>query len=81
MPTEKEPQLKFDWRSITPEDSPKTPMDTMNDPALRDLATPKLSVGDPAFTEKQFFEIGHYYQVLKVSVGNLSHNTSEISGR
>ena len=49
MPTEKEPQLKFDWRSITPEDSPKTPMDTMNDPALRDLATPKLSVGDPAF--------------------------------
>ncbi len=49
MATEHEPQIKFDWRSITPEDSPKTPMDTMSDPALRDLATPKLSVGDPAF--------------------------------
>ena len=49
MSAEHEPQLKFDWRSITPEDSPKTPMDTMKDPALRDLATPKLSVGDPAF--------------------------------
>ncbi len=49
MATEHEPQLKFDWRSITPEDSPKTPMDTMKDPALRDLAKPKLSVGDPAF--------------------------------
>jgi hypothetical protein len=49
MSTEQEPQLKFDWRSITPEDSPKTPLDTMKDPALRDLSTPKLSVGDPAF--------------------------------
>ncbi len=49
MSTEQEPQHKFDWRSITPEDSPKTPLDTMKDPALRDLATPKLSVGDPAF--------------------------------
>ena len=49
MATEQEPQLKFDWRSITPEDSPRTPIDTMKDPALRDLATPKLSVGDPAF--------------------------------
>ena len=49
MATEQDPRINFDWRSITPEDSPKTPMDTMNDPALRDLATPKLSVGDPAF--------------------------------
>ena len=37
------------WRAFTPEDSPKTPLDTMKDPALRDLATPKLSVGDLAF--------------------------------
>jgi len=49
MATEQEPQLNFNWRSITPEDSPRTPIDTMKDPALRDLATPKLSVGDPAF--------------------------------
>lgn len=49
MATEPEPRMKFDWRSMTPEDSPKTPIDTMKDPELRDLATPKLSVGDPAF--------------------------------
>ncbi len=49
MATEQEPQLNFNWRSITPEDSPRTPLDTMKDPVLRDLATPKLSVGDPAF--------------------------------
>ena len=40
---------KFDWRAFTPEDSPKTPMDVMADPMHRDLATPKLGPGDPAF--------------------------------
>ncbi len=49
MANEKEPRLDFDWRSITAEDSPQTPMDTMKDPMLRDLATPKLNVGDRAF--------------------------------
>ncbi len=52
MSTEQEPQVKFEWRSFTPEDSPKTPLDTMKDPVLRDLATPKLSVGAPAFDIK-----------------------------
>ena len=37
------------WRAFTPDDSPKTPEDTLNDPAIRDLATAKLSVGDPAY--------------------------------
>ncbi len=60
MATEPEPQIKFDWRSITPDDSPKTPMDTMNDPAMRDLATPKLSVGDPAFNiELPAYDFSH----------------------
>jgi len=49
MANEQEPRRQFDWRSITPEDSPLTPMDVMSDPAARDLATPKLSEGDPAF--------------------------------
>ncbi len=49
MATEQEPTRKFDWRSITPEDSPLTPMDVESDPASRDLATAKLSEGDPAF--------------------------------
>jgi hypothetical protein len=39
----------FDWRKFTPEDSPKTPMDVMADPIHRDLATPDLAVGDPAY--------------------------------
>ena len=49
MATEQEPKRKFDWKSMTPEDSPMTPMDLMSDPAARDLATAKLSEGDPAF--------------------------------
>ena len=36
------------WRAFTPDDSPKTPEDIFEDAALRDLATPKLAVGDPA---------------------------------
>jgi len=42
-------EVKFDWRSFTPEDSPKTPVDLVRDPAVRDLSTPKLSADDPAF--------------------------------
>ena len=38
----------FDWKSFTPEDSPKTPMDVMADPKHKDLATAKLGVGDEA---------------------------------
>ena len=37
------------WRAFTPEDSPKTPMDVINDPVHRDLATAKLVVGDAAY--------------------------------
>ena len=38
----------FDWRAITPDDSPMTPMDVHADPAHQDLATAKLKAGDPA---------------------------------
>ncbi len=38
----------FDWRSITPEDSPVTLPEHLADPAVEDLATAKLSEGDPA---------------------------------
>ena len=49
--TETRPELPsgFDWRSFTPDDSPKTPMDVFDDPVARDLATPDLAVGDQAF--------------------------------
>jgi hypothetical protein len=44
----KKPAGGLDWKSFTPEDSPKTPMDVMSDPEMVDLATPKLAVGDLA---------------------------------
>lgn len=40
--------LKFDWRAITPDDSPKGLPDVAADPTHRDLATAKLEVGDIA---------------------------------
>ena len=39
---------KIDWRAFTPDDSPKTPPELFADPAVRDLATAKLRVGDAA---------------------------------
>ncbi len=39
----------FDWRAITPEDSPKTPLDLRDDPVLQDLSTPSLAPKDPAY--------------------------------
>ena len=39
----------FDWRAVTPEDSPRTAPEVLADPQARDLATAKLAVGDPAF--------------------------------
>ena len=39
----------FDWRSVTPEDSPKTPMDVMADPLHEELTNADLSEGDDAY--------------------------------
>ena len=39
----------FDWKSFTPEDSPKTPMDVMADPIHQSLSTPDLAEGDAAY--------------------------------
>lgn len=39
----------FDWKALTPEDSPKGLPDVMADPVHQDLSTPKLAEGDPAF--------------------------------
>ena len=43
------PPTEFDWRSITPSDSPRTPIDIMADPTFQRLATPELKPGDQAF--------------------------------
>jgi hypothetical protein len=43
---------EFDWRSFTPEDSPKTPMDVMADPKATDLRTADLIEGDEAYDFK-----------------------------
>ena len=39
----------FDWKTITPDDSPRTPIDIMADPKLRRLGTSELAPGDKAF--------------------------------
>jgi hypothetical protein len=39
----------FDWRAITPEDSPRTPMDVHADPQHVALATAEVTPGGPAF--------------------------------
>ncbi len=39
----------FDWRSITPEDSPKTPQDVLADPKHQDLATADVQAGELAY--------------------------------
>ena len=39
----------FDWRRITPEDSPSTPEDLFEDLNYLNLSKADLSVGDPAF--------------------------------
>ncbi|MEM9622436.1 MAG: hypothetical protein AAF993_12350 [Pseudomonadota bacterium] len=39
----------FDWQSITPEDSPKTPMDVLADPTHQALATADVQEGDAAY--------------------------------
>ena len=41
-------EQRFDWKSFTPDDSPKTPVDLMNDPGHRDLAMPDCEPGDVA---------------------------------
>jgi hypothetical protein len=49
MASEPKSEIAFDWRAITPDDSPKTPVDLVADPRSRDLSTPKLKEGDAAY--------------------------------
>jgi hypothetical protein len=46
--SEAKPPPDFDWRALTPADSPKGLPDVMADPIHRDLSTAKLAEGDPA---------------------------------
>ena len=49
MAVTREPPEEFDWRSVTPEDSPKTPMDIRADPTWKKLTTADLQAGDDAY--------------------------------
>ncbi len=66
----------FDWRAFTPKDSPLTPPDLFADAAVRDLATAKLAVGDPAedfelpvqdFSDGTGRATGQVFQLRKVA--------------
>jgi len=39
----------FDWRAITPDDSPKTPMDVLSDSVHRRLTIPTVQQGARAY--------------------------------
>ena len=61
----------FDWKAITPEDSPKTPIDVFSDPKLQDLAAAKLSEGDLAYDFKS--RIYDYSDGTEKDTGQLFH--------
>jgi hypothetical protein len=65
---------EFDWRSFTPEDSPKTPMDVMADPNATALRTPDLSEGDEAYDFKS--HIYDYTDGTEKSTGKMFHLSS-----
>jgi len=44
-----DPVAGLDWRAFTPEDSPRTLPDMMDDPLHRALTTADLGVGDVAY--------------------------------
>ena len=61
----------FDWKAITPDDSPKTPMDVMAEPGHQDLATPKLVEGDDCYDFKS--RIYDYSDGTEVDTGRNFH--------
>ncbi len=65
---------EFDWRSFTPEDSPKTPMDVMADPKDTVLRTPDLIEGDDAYDFKS--SIYDYSDGTEKSTGKMFHLSS-----
>lgn len=70
MTAEKD-NIGFDWRAITPEDSPKTPMDVRSDPASINLRTAKLVEGDDAYDFKS--KVYDYSDGTEQSTGKLFH--------
>ena len=55
----------FDWRSITPEDSPKTPMDVHADPRHRALSTADVVPGGRAYDfTSPIYDFSQGHQVI-----------------
>ncbi|MEM8768103.1 MAG: hypothetical protein AAGE43_11695 [Pseudomonadota bacterium] len=56
---------KFDWRAITPEDSPKTPMDVHGDPRHQALSTADVLTGGPAYDfASPIYDFSNGHQVI-----------------
>jgi hypothetical protein len=64
-------QPAFDWRQMTPGDSPKGLPDVMADPLITGLRTPKIAVGDPTYD----FELPVYdfTSGTKAATGQIMH--------
>ena len=61
----------FDSKAMTPDDSPKTPIDVFSDPKIQDLSTAKLSEADPAYDFRS--RIYDYSDGTENDTGRLFH--------
>ena len=69
--TERKLPEGFDWRAITPEDSPKTPLDIWAEPRHQDLGTAILAEGDDAYDFSS--RIYDYSDGIEKDSGNMFH--------
>ena len=68
----------FDWKSITPSDSPRTPIDFMADPKLRRLGKPALKPGDQAFGfRRPLYDFSDGHQVATGDTFDLLERATE----
>ena len=68
----------FDWKSITPSDSPRTPIDIMADSKLRRLGKPKLKPGDQAFGfRRPLYDFSDGHQVATGDTFDLLERATE----
>lgn len=76
MTDENEPG--FDWRSFTPEDSPKTPMELHADPMRQALATAEVRKGGPAHDfSGPIYDFSNGHQVITGRAFNLLEAAKE----
>ena len=63
----------FDWKQVTPEDSPLTPMDVLADPLHQALSTATVEEGGPAHDfERPLYDFSTGVEVVTGAVFDLA---------